>query len=98
MEDFELIDHAEQSQYEFHIDSYIPKIEYIKTANGEIALTHTEVPEALEGRGVGSQLVKKVLEDIDRQHLKVIPLCPFVAAYIRKHPEWKRLVMAGVNV
>ena len=69
-----------------------------KTKNGEIYLTHTEVPSALEGKGVGSSLVRLALEDIERQQLRLVPLCPFVAGYVQKHPEWKRLVMEGVNI
>ncbi|HIV60158.1 MAG TPA: N-acetyltransferase, partial [Candidatus Alistipes pullistercoris] len=64
----------------------------------EIYLTHTEVPSALEGKGVGSSLVRLALEDIERQQLRLVPLCPFVAGYVQKHPEWKRLVMEGINI
>ena len=98
MDNYELIDNAERSRYEFHVDPYTPKIEYIKSVNHEIYLTHTEVPEPIEGQGIGTQLVEKTLEDIERQELRLVPLCPFVAGYIRKNPEWKRLVMEGVNV
>lgn len=98
MDDYELIDNTENHQYEFHIDKLVPKIEYIKSKNGEIYLTHTEVPVQLEGKGVGSQLVKKVLKDIERQELRLVPLCPFVAGYIKKHPDWRRIVMKGINV
>lgn len=98
MDDYELIDNEERHQYEFHIGKYDPKIEYIKTKNGEIYLTHTEVPVALEGKGVGSQLVEKVLKDIEKQELRLVPLCPFVAGYIQKHPDWRRIVMRGINI
>ena len=80
-EDYELKDDVHRQQYEFRIGNYTPKIEYIKSINGEIYLTHTEVPRELEGKGIGSQLV-----------------CPFVAAYIKKHPEWRRIVMKGINI
>lgn len=98
MEDYELIDNEENHQYEFHIGKHVARIEYIKTKNGEIYLTHTEVPAALEGKGIGSQLTEKVLKDIERQDLRLVPLCPFVAGYIHKHPEWRRIVMKGINV
>jgi predicted GNAT family acetyltransferase len=98
MDDYELIDNTENHQYEFHIGKQVPKIEYIKSKNGEIYLTHTEVPVQLEGKGVGSQLVEKVLKDIERQELRLVPLCPFVAGYIKKHPDWRRIVMKGINV
>ena len=49
MENYKLIDNVALHQYEFRIGDLIPRIEYIKTKNGEIYLTHTEVPSALEG-------------------------------------------------
>ena len=98
MDDYELIDNEERHQYEFHIGKYVPKTEYIKTKNGEIYLTHTEVPVALEGKGVGSQLAEKVLKDIEKQELRLVPLCPFIAGYIQKHPDWRRIVMRGINI
>ena len=96
--DYELIDNEERRQYEFHVDQYTPKIEYIKSTNGEIYLTHTEVPTQLGGKGIGSQLVEKALKDIEKQGLRLVPLCPFVAGYIHKHPEWKRIVMKGIHI
>lgn len=98
MENYELIDNSEARQYEFRVGKYLAKIEYIKTNNGEIYLTHTEVPSALEGKGIGSQLVEKALTDIENKKLRLVPLCPFVAGYIQKHPEWRRIVLRGINI
>lgn len=98
MENYELIENEIENQYEFHVGKYLPRIEYIKTNNGEIYLTHTEVPMALEGQGIGSQLAEKVLGDIERKGLRLVPLCPFIAGYIKKHPEWRRIVMRGINI
>lgn len=98
MEDYLLIDNSTKNQYEFHVGNLIPRIEYIKSVNGEIYLTHTEVPFGLSGRGIGSQLVRKALEDVENQDLRLIPLCPFIASYIRKNPKWKSIVMRGINV
>lgn len=56
------------------------------------------VPASLGGKGVGSQLAEKALTDIERQGLRLVPLCPFVAGYIHKHPEWKRIVMRGIHI
>lgn len=47
-ENYELIDNEEKHQYEFHVEGYVPRIEYIKSLNGEIYLTHTEVPPPWE--------------------------------------------------
>jgi hypothetical protein len=94
---YELKNNRINKQFEFHIDGLIPKLEYIR-AKDRIFLTHTEVPEKLEGQGIGSQLIKAVLEEVERQELTLVPLCPFVAGYIKEHPEWKRLVLKGINI
>lgn len=97
IEDYKLIDNKENNRYEFQIDGKIAEIDYIKS-DGEIYFVHTEVPASLGGKGVGSQLVEKALEDVDRQELRLVPLCPFIAGYIKKHPEWKRIVMRGKHI
>lgn len=98
MENYDLINNKEMKQYEFRVGNQLAKIEYIISNNGEIYLTHTEVPQQLEGQGIGSQLAEKVLKDIDDNDLKLVPLCPFITGYIKKNPEWKRLVMKGINI
>jgi predicted GNAT family acetyltransferase/glutaredoxin len=52
-----------------------------------IAFTHTEIDSACEGRGFGTKLVAEAVADAQRQGLQIVPLCPFVAAYLRRHPE-----------
>ncbi|MFA5329410.1 MAG: GNAT family N-acetyltransferase [Prolixibacteraceae bacterium] len=89
---YTLIDNEVKKQYEFQIDSDLARIEYIK-AQGKIFLTHTEVPEKFEGKGVGSELVKQALDDIQQKGLVLVPLCPFVAAYINRHPEYNSMVV-----
>ena len=91
-DNYKLIDNDQRHRYEFHIDGFIAKIDYIKNKEGEIYLTHTEVPPGMEGKGIGSELAEKVFKDIEKKHLRLIPICPFIATYLQKHPEWKRLV------
>lgn len=93
----QLTDNINAKRYEFHIDDKIPRIEYIK-AQDKIYLTHTEVPQGMEGKGIGAKLVKAVLEDIKKKELTLVPLCPFVALYIKRNPEWKALVLKGINI
>ncbi len=58
----------------------------------QITFTHTEVPPAVEGRGIGTSLVKAAL-DYAREHaLQVVPECPFVASFIQSHPQYQSLV------
>jgi predicted GNAT family acetyltransferase len=57
-----------------------------------IVFTHTEVPEPLEGKGIGSQLVKGALDQVRGEGLKILPLCTFVRHYVETHPETQDLV------
>ena len=59
-----------------------------------ITLIHTEVEPELEHRGVATQLVAATLDDIRARGLAVVPVCPFVRAFIRRHPEYAGLVGA----
>jgi len=61
---------------------------------GRITLVHTEVEPELEHRGVASQLVAATLDDVRARGLAVVPMCPFVRAFIRRHPEYAGLVGA----
>ena len=95
--EYSLIDNEKSQQFEFRIGERVAKIDYI-IAKERIYLTHTEVPRELEGRGIASQLVLKTLREIESRNLTLVPMCPFVATYIKRHPEWKSLVLKGVNV
>ena len=69
-------------------------VEYILPNSQIIYLTHTEVPRELEGKGVASAIVSKVLNYIRENGLKMAPLCPFVAAYLKRHPGAADDIMA----
>ena len=86
-----LRNNTEQHRYELEVDGDIASL-YYRLAPGVITLVHTEVPEALGGRGIGSELVREVLEDVRAQGLKVVARCPFVSAYMGKHPEFNDLL------
>ncbi|MEX0288964.1 MAG: GNAT family N-acetyltransferase [Flavobacteriaceae bacterium] len=97
MGELKLKDNLENKRYEVQVGEEIARIEYIKAQN-RIFLTHTEVPLTLEGKGIGSKMVAMALEDIERQNLTLVPMCPFVAGYIKDHPEWKKLILKGINI
>ncbi len=65
--------------------------EYNVLKNG-LLFTHTEVLPAFEGQGLGSQLAKFALDDVRRRGVQAIPVCQFIAGYIRRHPEYLDLV------
>lgn len=63
-----------------------------KLEPGVITLAHTEVPRPLWGQGIGSRLIRGVLDAARAQNLKVVPRCSFVSAFISRHPEFKDLL------
>lgn len=67
-------------------------ISYTEREAGTLDLRHTEVPPAHRGDGVASELVEQVLTHVREEGLRIVPSCPFVAAYIRDHPEHASLV------
>lgn len=88
----------EQERYEMEVGDDLAVIEYDLPKQRVIVLTHTFVPEHLEGQGIGSELVEAVLDDIREQGWNVVPQCGFVAQYIRRHPQWEELIYTGVSV
>jgi len=66
--------------------------------DGRIAFTHTEIDESCEGRGFGSRLAAGALDDAQRQGLQVVPLCPFIARFVERHPEYGELVAPSHRV
>ena len=66
-------------------------VEY-RRAGDRIVLLHTEVPEAMSGKGVGFKLVRGTLDVLRSEGMKVVPRCEFVAAYIGRHPECRDLL------
>ena len=95
--DAELTVNEIQNQFEIHIDDHVAFIEFIQKGK-KIWLTHTEVPKSIEGDGVGSTLVNKVLHYIKKNHLILVPSCSFVAAFVNRHPEWSSILSEGYQM
>jgi uncharacterized protein len=91
----EVVDVPEASRYELRLDGHLIGLAAYRRRDGRIAFTHTEIDESCEGQGCGSRLAEAVLQDARRQGLDVVPLCPFIAHYIERHPEYEQLVPAG---
>jgi hypothetical protein len=66
-------------------------ITYRELAGQTLELDHTYVPRELRGAGIASQLTRHALEYARGRGYRVIPSCPFVAAYIKRHPEYREL-------
>jgi predicted GNAT family acetyltransferase len=87
----EVIDNTARHRFELHEAGQTSFVLYSKTENS-VRLIHTEVPPALQGKGVGSRLVRGVLRLAEQEKLTVIPVCPFVVEYLKRHPEHLGLV------
>jgi predicted GNAT family acetyltransferase len=85
---------AAARRFEIHLDGHVAWLEF-EPFDGGIACLHTIVPKALEGRGLGSRLVQHTLDDAVRRGLKVRPDCPFVKAWIDRHPPYQPHVAAA---
>jgi predicted GNAT family acetyltransferase len=84
-----LSDHPERSRYEATLGddpTLAALLDYVMF-DGRIMLTHTEVQEGFEGRGIGSRFARAVFEDARERGLKVIPKCPFIVRWLERHPE-----------
>jgi predicted GNAT family acetyltransferase len=86
-------DNPEELRYEIlRGDELVGEIRY-RIEPGVIVLVHTDVAPSAEGQGIGTRLVAGALDDIRSRGLRLVPVCPFVAAYLRRHPEQRDLVV-----
>ena len=85
-------------RFELETDGKLSVVVYDKIDDETLALTHTEVDPSLEGHGVGSKLVEGVLQYVEQHNLKIVPLCPFVSTYLKRHPDWNRVVSSAYDV
>jgi predicted GNAT family acetyltransferase len=87
-----VVDNPAERRYEALVGDQPAGIVTYRLRPGQIVLLHTEVLPAFEGRGIGSRLAAGVLDDARSRGLSVVPRCPFIAAYIRRHPVYADLV------
>lgn len=92
--DLEVINNVEKSRFEILVAGKRAVTEYIDQGH-MIVFSHTEVPAGLEGKGIGSKLVSTGLNFAREQEKTVMPLCPYVAAYVRRHSEYQDLILPG---
>ena len=96
VDDLVIVDDREAERYEARPRDAAPDAEPSIAAywrNGDvITFTHTEVPRALEGRGVASRLVRAALDDVRARGLRAAPMCPYVTSWLRRHHEYLDIV------
>lgn len=87
-----IADNPEQERYEIRSGDELAGFTQYKLAPGRISFIHTEVDSRFEGQGLGSRLIASALDDARSRGLAVLPFCPFVRAYIQRHPDYLDLV------
>jgi uncharacterized protein len=90
---FAVTDNPEQNQFEGRLDGRVVAHSEYELAPGVITFLHTEVDPAFEGRGIGGALASNALDDVRARGLQVVARCPFIAAYIRRHREYRDLLV-----
>ena len=93
-EDAQIIvsDAPEHERFEITVDGELAGFLVYRSRKGLLALTHTEVEERFGGRGLGGRLARFALDQAREQGLAVLPFCPFVNEWIKRHPGYEELV------
>ena len=78
-------------QFQVRLGDALALLQY-ERRGGQMVITHTEVPDHLEGRGIGSALARAALDAARDRGAAVVPLCPFVRSYIGEHREYLSVV------
>jgi predicted GNAT family acetyltransferase len=90
--DYAIRDNAGKHRFEADLGDGSLAIADYDLLPGRIVFTHTEVPPAHQGQGIGSALIRFALKSARERGLRVIPICPFFAAYIKKHADEQDLL------
>ena len=85
-------DNPAQRRFELPINSEAMAVAYYGIEDGHLVLTHTEVPAAFSGRGIGGRLARGVFEELRRSGRKAILKCPFMGNFFARHPEYADVV------
>lgn len=78
-------------RYELPVDGHTAFIDY-RDSGGALVLFHTEVPAALNGRGIGSRLAKGAFDLVRQEGRKVELRCDFLSSFVQRHPEYRDLL------
>mgnify|MGYP005815553087 CR=1 FL=1 len=85
-------DDPDRHRYEILVDGRVAGFAAYHVRGGRYFFVHTEIADEFEGQGLGSQLARAALDDVRTKSALVVPLCPFIAAWIDKHPDDAYLV------
>ena len=90
-------DNPGESRYELRVDGDLVGWSEYRPGGDSVIVAHTQIDPQREGEGLGGELVRGTLDHIRASGKTVIPMCPFTAEYIRRHPEYVDLVQPGIR-
>jgi uncharacterized protein len=90
--DTKIVDNVEASRFEIHAGDTLAGFVTYRAKSDEISLLHTEVSDEFEGQGIGGKLARGVLDTARERSLAVLPFCPFISGWIRRHADYVDLV------
>lgn len=88
----DVVDHPAGGHIDAVIDGATAGSAFYRVVDGRVVVTHTEVRDEYEGKGVGTAIARTLLDQIRAGGQQIVPLCPFFAGYIERHPEYEDLV------
>jgi len=94
-QDIRVIHDEARRRWEVFVGDDVAGFTTYRRSGGVVDLTHTEVDSAVEGLGVGSLLVRTALDEISDAGESVVASCPFVAAWLERHPDYQHLLAPG---
>lgn len=87
-----IVDNPARNRYEAQVDGRVVGFSQYSLAGDQIVFLHTEVDPSVKGLGIGSRLAAGELDDVRARGLKVVAKCPFIAAWLRRHPDYQDLL------
>ena len=89
----EVINNETEQRYELHVDGALAGFARYRLRPDAVVFTHTEIFDAYEGQGLGGKLARAALDDVRSRGARVRPQCPFIAAWIDRHPDYQDLAV-----
>ncbi|MBQ1070335.1 GNAT family N-acetyltransferase [Micromonospora sp. D75] len=89
---FQVEDNPAKRRFEILVDDALAGFAAYTPGDGVLVFTHTEVDDRFQGQGVGAALVRGALDEVRARGGRIVPSCPFVAAFVKRHPEFADLV------
>ena len=87
-----VVHNRELNRYEIEVEGHLSVLEYTREGN-VITYTHTEVPKALEGRGIAGRMAAKALGDAEAEGVQIVPQCSYIETYVTRHPQFEAMVV-----